>query len=175
MILAASLLPTALLLLASPDEAATLPPRWLGTYLGTFSVSGSAAIDPFRGELRIGPNDDDAPGLSWTLIYGEGEQRQVRPYAIVPVTDSPGRFLLDEKNGVTIDLMLVDKNLLIGQFEISENLITVRYEHLGDFIRCELVTFASADSREMTVEGTDLTIRSSPARSIQRAELKRSP
>ena len=84
---------TSLLLLIAPagDGPAPLPSSWHGTYAGMFSVEGDSAVDPFRGELRIAPIEGSA-SVSWTLIYGEGEARQVRPYELVPVPGAPGRF-----------------------------------------------------------------------------------
>lgn len=154
-----------------------LPASWHGTYVGTFSVdSGTPAeVGSFRGELRIEPRIG-SEAVSWTIIYGEGELQQVRSYELRPVPGEESRFVIDEKNGVTIEMMLIGQNLLLGQFVVGENMIVPRYERMGDdVIRCELAVFGTKPSRTMTIEGLDVSVSTSPLRSVQRAELQRVP
>jgi hypothetical protein len=157
-----------------PDDPGrpTLPESWLGTYAGTFTIEGDSAIEPFRGELRVAPIGE-GPAVSWTIIYGEGDRRQVRPYELVPVDGQPGRFEIDEKNGVRIAMRLVGEDLLLGQFTVGDSLIVARYERSADAIRAELATFDAASPRSMRVEGAGLEVSSIPLRSVQRATLRR--
>jgi hypothetical protein len=147
--LTTSLLVIALALVPSRQDAPgpmTLPDSWIGTYVGRFTTEGDSEIEPFRGELRIAPIGD-GPAVSWTIIYGGGDRRQIRPYELVPVAGQPGRFEIDEKNGVRIAMRLVGEDLLLGQFTVENSLIIARYERLANSIRAELATFDLAGSR----------------------------
>ena len=58
--------------------------------------------------LTVGPFDGD--GHDWTLIYeSEDGAKQVREYRLVPT--GPGRFEMDEQNGIVLPHVLSDGEL----------------------------------------------------------------
>jgi hypothetical protein len=121
--------------------------------------------------LEIRPIEGRPADVTWTLTY-VAEQRQERPYELKAVPGFPGRFLMDEKNGILIDHVLY-ADTLACQFTVANSLLTATYELREDGVFFEVVTSALARPRRSGVENTDIKVDSFPLRSVQRGLLKR--
>lgn len=154
-------------LVAFAGETPALPVEWHGTWRGPLvntSAAGKAtevpmslAIEPIKGTREV----------TWVITYGEGEKAIVRDYKLVPDGDKPGRFKIDEKNGIVLGARLVN-GVIYCQFEVAGNLLTARYELRDKGLRFE-ITSAKPEA-EKTGAGK---VQDYAVGAVQVAELKR--
>jgi hypothetical protein len=124
---------------AEEPKVTPLPSGWHGTWAGQMTVTGAAdkttevpvvlRIEAIRG------TDD----LAWVMTYGDGEKKQVKDYKLVPVAGKPGRFRIDEQNGIVLDARLVN-GVLYSQFEVGGRVLTARYGLGDDRIKFEVTS-----------------------------------
>jgi hypothetical protein len=153
--------------LPAAQPTSPLPPEWLGTWTGKLAISSAAdkqsevavalKIEPIKGTRE----------LTWAITYGEGARAMVRDYKLVPDGDKPGRFKIDERNGIALDARLVN-GVMYSQFKVGDAMLTARYELRGDTLRFEITSAkAVADNTgKGSVQGFAVDV-------IQAAELKR--
>jgi len=165
-ILAVALLP------ADAPANMGLPAEWHGKWVGTLKITpveGKEEQTPM--ELTIEPIKD-SKNLRWRIIYGEGKKAPVRDYELQP-QEKPNHFVIDEKNGVLIDAVLVG-GVLHSQFEVGGSLIPVRYDRTGDLLRFSLTVASTKDPRESKLTGKeDFKVKAYKVESYHVAELKK--
>ncbi len=149
--------------------AASLPPEWHGTWSGKLAISGMPngptelpivlKIEPIKGTHEF----------TWVIVYGEGTKATVRDYKLVPDSEKPDRFRIDERNGIVLDARLCN-GVMFTQFEVSGSWLTARYELRGDTLRFEVTTAkpASEKTGDGKVQGYRLEI-------VQMAEMRKKP
>ncbi len=133
---------------APPKPAIGLDPGWLGHWKGELAVQVKDRPPTVNMELVIAPLADGS-GWEWTIIYGEGESRQVRAYVLLP-GDRPGRYVMDERNGILLD-MAFEQGALVSAFEVEGSLLVSREALAGDTIAYRIDTFAAAEPRSSSV------------------------
>lgn len=150
---------------------------WLGTWSGTATnhrPDGTTYDFPMT--LEIVPVGDQTDHYTWTITYGEGERRQVRPYELIVIDAPSGRYAIDEQNSIVLDTTMLD-GALYSQFEIEGVRLTTSYR-LGpkpDQMSCEILTSsAEAGSTTGNTDGVPRVSLFQP-RSLQRAVLLRNP
>lgn len=155
------MLALAVLTLAAPPS---LPPAWHGAWAGTLHVT-PAAGEPTTVAMSLVVKPLAGGRLTWTLTYGDGDKKDIRRYELVP-GDKPGRFVIDEKNGITLPARLTG-DTLVGLFQVGDRHLHTRHHLTGGVIRYELTTFAP----DPTAGGPGVTAYRPAA--VQTAELKR--
>lgn len=156
----------------SPAQTDPLPAEWDGVWKGPLAiVSPDGTRQELAMELHVLPV---AGGKSktWKILYGEGAKQTTRPYTIEPVAGGPGRFLVDEKNGLFIDNHLVGKTIY-SQFMVTDSLVTTRFENLGDAIKVELLLFTVTEPRRSKLTGGNIEVSSYRFNSVQVGVLRR--
>jgi hypothetical protein len=153
--------------LVAGDKPAPLPADWHGTWTGKLVITSPAdlttevpvalAVEPIRGTDEV----------TWAVTYGEGGKKVEKGYKLVPVAGKPGRFRIDERNGIVLDARLVG-GVLYSHFEVGGNWLTARYELRDGAIRFEVTSAKPA--AEKTGDGK---VQGYPVESVQAAELKR--
>lgn len=118
-----------------------LPDRWHGVWQGSLTLrpplKNFPATSPM--ELRIAPKEKNR--WSWTIAYsGQPE----RGYELVALPESPGAFVMDEKNGILLDTFL-EENELLSAFEVDGRLLLTRYTLLSSGIRYATQTFQKGE------------------------------
>ncbi|TVQ63044.1 MAG: hypothetical protein EA379_04530 [Phycisphaerales bacterium] len=170
---------TLALLAGAGTDADALPEAWVGAWVGeTRGVvpgpeRGEAAT--FRTELRVGPTDDP-DRFTWTIIYGEGELRQVRAYELMVVDRALGRYAIDEKNSIVIDVLLVefdDESSLRTIFEVGDVRIVASYTLRDGALEMEFSTYGVDAANVSGGEGDIPEVRSYTLRAAQRGVLRR--
>ncbi|GAB4551546.1 MAG: hypothetical protein Tsb0013_13660 [Phycisphaerales bacterium] len=160
------------------DEAAgpALDDAWLGTWAGTSSATmQDGSTLEFFTSLTIEPIDDDR--WTFTLVYGEGAQRQVRAYTLESVAGTEDRFVVDEQNGIVLDCRLANGGLY-GRFMVGNADIVTSYVLNDDSgtMDMTLLTFASPTDATETggADGVPAVMTTAPI-AVQRAVLERRP
>jgi hypothetical protein len=163
---------TLLLLLIVPVDITPLPSEWHGTWQGTLQIRGNGdkiTSVPFK--LVVKPLEEKAR-VTWHITYGEGEKASTRRYELVAL-DKPGFFELDEKSGIRMKEHLLGKQLFC-LFKVSNNLIHVKHELVGDVLRYDLTTYQEKNALQTHHEQSKTTtVDSYQMVNQQRAELHR--
>jgi hypothetical protein len=145
---------------------APLPPLWHGTWSGKLAITGpkdepsdvaiALRIEPIKGTDNV----------TWAITYGQGDKKIARDYKLV-ACKKPGRFQIDEGNGVALDARLVN-GVLYSQFEVGGSLLAARYEIRGDILCFEITSakLAAGETGNAKPRAYNVDI-------VQTAELKR--
>ncbi len=156
----------ALALCCAADEKPALPVAWHGDWRGTLVIDGPTGKPT---EVQMGLKIEPIEGTreyAWVITYGAGDKAQVRDYKLLPDGDKPGRFKIDERNGIVLSARL-SGGVLYSTFETGGALLTARYELRGDAIVFEITSNQKA---EKTGGGK---VQDYAATAVQRAALKR--
>jgi hypothetical protein len=144
-----------------------LPVSWHGDWAGTLVMLGPANKPT---EVALKFTVAPLPGtrdLTWKLTYGDGAKSVVKDYILKPDGDKPGRFLLDEQNGVILEMRLANDKLY-SLFQVGETLLTARYELRGEAIHFEVTSAKPTPAK--TGQGQ---VQGFTTEAVQSAELKR--
>lgn len=92
-----------------------------GRWLGTCDILLTGRTEPaISVEIERITEPTGTPGeFTWTLIYRDASGEQVRPYVMRADPAVPGRYILDENNGILIANYLQGGNLLYSDFEVQ--------------------------------------------------------
>ena len=144
-----------------------LPKSWHGHWKGTLAIRPPLAGFPptVAMELTIAPLDGGK--VSWTLVY----DGQPRDYELAPVAGAPDRFVLDEKNGITMDAHR-DDDTLHCVFEVSQRLLVSRYTLAARTLRYEIRTYRRVEVTRPR-GSTEIAVTSWALASVQSATLRR--
>ena len=152
-------------------EKPVFPASWVGTWSGRCDlVRGGKTVSDFAMELHVAPTKDGA--YTWTIIYGEGEKRQVRPYELMPAEGRADHWRIDEKNGIVLDAFL-ENDRLRNRFGVMGNLIEATYARDGDALTVTLTTFGMKPMATTGGEGRIPAVTSYPLKAVQRGVLRR--
>jgi len=156
---------------------AQFPHDWVGDWAGELEIYNAKGLQQkIRMALSIHPSD--APDLySWELVYGEGEMKQVRPYALQIIDGKLGHYRVDERNTILLDAYLLG-GVLVEIFSINGSMLIVTTEKIEEdallwqIVVGELEPIATTGGREF--EGEDIPeVASYRAPVLQRARLYR--
>lgn len=91
-----------------------------GRWLGTCDILLTGRTEPaVTIEIERITEPTGTPGeMTWTLIYRDANGEQVRPYIMRADPAVPGRYLLDEQNGIVLTSYLQGPNLLSSDFDV---------------------------------------------------------
>lgn len=155
-----------------PKPEPALPATWHGSWAGTLTITPDKGKpqEVFMG-MDIRPVNDGAK-YTFRITYGEGDKKQVRDYELVPKKDDPGRFEVDEKNGIRLETRLTGATLH-SLFQVGDTLIQSRYERVGDVLQVEMTAYAGKDPLVTKADGTKAEVKSHRVLSVQTAALKR--
>jgi hypothetical protein len=149
-----------------------LPEQWNGIWKGiTVNVNADGKREEIPMELKVLPVPNSS-AKTWKILYGKNAGQTTRPYEIMPVSNEPNRFVVDEKNGLFIDNQLVG-NVLYSQFTVTTNLVTTRFELKGDEIRVEMMMFDLRSPRQSKLSGGNIEVSSYRFRLTQFGILRR--
>lgn len=143
----------------------------MGHYKGELvSVNLEGKESSFGMELLIKEVSDST--YDFTIIYSGDGVKQERAYQLYH--KGPGHYLLDEKNGIILD-MSYGKDRLVSFFEVQGNFIHVSYILEKKGIRFELTSSVSTQKTGgQTTEGEEIPeVQSYTTVSFQFASLKR--
>ncbi len=122
----------------------SLPDEWMGEWRGTLHIADRNVQIPMGLDIRPVEGRD---AWTWRLTYGE---QPAREYTLV-ATERKGRFVLDENNGILLDMRL-DERTMHSVFGVGEIMIVSRYELTDDgALVNEIITIATGSPRTSEV------------------------
>ncbi len=97
--------------------------NWVGSYSGKMNaIQLNGNKNEFSMRIDVDKVEDHI--YSWTLTYGDSG-KDIRPYQVVH--DHDNKFIMDEKNGIKIQMSRFDDEL-ISLFEVMDSYIFVSYK-----------------------------------------------
>ncbi len=121
------------------SEDVGLSPKWHGTWHGTMTTVNSMDLRRQIAVVFEVKPIKKSRALTWRMTYGTGDKKLVKNYKLIPKEKSPGRFLLDEGNGVALPARMVG-DVIYSQFKAGDLFLTARYELRGKELHFELTS-----------------------------------
>jgi len=153
----------------SQEKELNFPDDFFGKYKGELRINNSRGKQNFPMEFHLLPTDTIGK-YNYTIVYGTGEEKQVRNYFLITKDAEKGQYLVDEDNGI----ILLDKlfeNTLYSIFEVNENLLTTFISFKEDRVIWE-ITFAPKNEKQISYATADSTaVISYPVKTRQKAIL----
>lgn len=144
------------------------PTTWHGEWVGTMRNTvqdGSFTDVPVQ--FTVAPIEGEE-ALTWRMTYGEGGDRVLKDYTLIR-EDGPGRYAIDENNGIVLPARLVG-DVLYSQFQYGETLLTARHELRGDEMLYEVTSASLREPAEGAGPVTTLDVRVVQASVFRRRE-----
>jgi hypothetical protein len=115
------------------------PQNWYGKWRGTLVIYNNKGVaQKIPMELHVEPTDS-ANRCKMAIIYGEGEDANIRPYDLVTIDAENGHYQTDEKNKIYLDDYYFD-GVLYSRFEVMGNLLLSRIEKRNDKLYFEIIS-----------------------------------
>lgn len=135
--------------LASENTTALSP--WEGTWRGPCENQKPADRAQERARFEMEREISAIPGtnrMRWKSTYRSAERPDiVKDYELVAVDPARGRYQIDEKNGVLIDLAFSEE-ALYGHFAVADVSITSVERRRNEALEIELLTFRAKAAQE---------------------------
>ncbi len=118
----------------SQSKKTTFPEDFFGKYKGKLTIinaNGSQEIDM---EFHLLPTDTLGK-YQYTIIYKSEKINQERKYRLIEKDKAKGHYVVDENNGILLNITLAN-NALYAIFEVQGGLLTTTehfYENYMDF------------------------------------------
>jgi hypothetical protein len=122
---------------------------------------------------RIVEPTDNPNEYTWTIIYrGPDFPEQVRPYTILADPDNPGRYVIDEHNGILLASYLLDGNILVSSFQVPNLHLVARDVFRGN--KWEFENTATSTTPELSADlGDGFVVDSFRVSSMERCKMRR--
>ncbi len=145
-----------------------------GHWRGHCDIFVPGQADPVQsvGMERITEATGDPNEYTWTIIYHNPEVGEdIRNYTVL-ATETPGRYVIDEHNGIFLPAYLADGNVLVSEFQAPSFDIRVMSREVFKRNRYE-IEFISMSMTPEEVSDSEVVIESFPVLSVQRCSLRR--
>lgn len=96
-------------------------------------------------QLEIRPMVEGSKWV-WNILYIAGERQDRREYELIRVDSVPGRYRIDEKNGIILDADLNDR-VLFSRFDLGDTWIMASYRFGVDSLQFEIFSGNGAAPR----------------------------
>lgn len=104
------------------DSASHFPQDFFGIYKGILHINSENGIKEIPIEFHMQATDS-IKQFTYTLVYGEGDTRQERKYTLKEKDKDSGIYVVDENNGIVLDIKVVN-NCMYTLFEVNGSLLT---------------------------------------------------
>jgi hypothetical protein len=154
-------------------QSATFPESWVGTWRGTLTNYGGADSVKLTVPVVLTIARGTEPGTyRMRHVYNNDPTRGMKDYTLRTVDAAAGRYLTDENNGILIDETWTG-GMLVGVFQVGEQVIESRSEIRGDSLVQDLIFWRAMAAR--TTNGTGPNgERGAPVQSFRVAGRQRS-
>lgn len=157
--------------IASQAWSQAFPQSFVGHWKGQLQWYQAGKKQPQKVSMQLIIQPADTAGqYAWQLVYGEKGQDN-RPYLLKPVDTAKGHWVVDEKNGIFLDMYWVG-NRLHSAFTVENATIVNNYWLDGGKLMIEFFTLSAKPVRT-SGNGTEDSpkVDSYPVRGFQKAVL----
>ena len=156
----------------SQELADRFPDDFFGIYTGNLHISSKNASQTLPMEFHLLATDSVGK-YTYTLVYGEGETKQIRDYTLLEKDKEKGAYVVDENNGILLDCTIL-RNKMYTLFEVNNTLLTTFITFEKKYLVFEIIASAKSNRRVTHAnEETKTEVLSYPITTIQRAVLKK--
>jgi len=156
---------------ASTLFAQAFPEGWLGKYAGTMEIINGESKQEVAVEFEMKELQKDS-AWSYIMTYKSEDNPLVKDY-VIKRTGASWTFLLDEKDGILIDMRLMG-NVLYDFYEVNGMFFTSRLSKEKKGLYFELMGGMKGDFRKTTSGITEITeVYAYPPAFVQRVQLKK--
>ncbi len=121
-------------------QPASFPQSFIGNWTGKLTWNRpDKAPQQFAMRLNIQPADSGR--YTWQIIYGD-DQKDNRPYLLLPVDPAKGHWQIDERNTIVLDGYFIG-NRFSSVFSVSGSTIVSSYELTADGLLVSFTTYAT--------------------------------
>ncbi len=163
--------------LSTAQDSLSFPNSWAGNWTGELEIyNASGLIQKIFMGLNIQPTDS-AGVFTWEVTYGEGEEKQVRPYSLKTIDAQRGHYATDEHNSIILDSYWV-AGKLIEVFSVEGSLLITTTQQLDEnTLLWEIIVSSDnpvASTGNTEIDGEKIPeVKSFPVPALQRALLTR--
>lgn len=134
--------------IAQEQNDKIFPDYYFGKYNGDLIIASDNGQQKVPMEFHLLESEYEGKN-DYTIIFGEGENKQTRSYTLLEKNASKGNYILDENNGILLETKVItDKMFSI--FEVEGTLITTYISFGDDQLIFEVV---AAQIENKTVSG----------------------
>ena len=156
----------------SQDKSIDFPDDYFGIYKGDLHISSEKGDQNIPMEFHLLATDSVAT-YAYTLVYGEGEAKQIRSYNLIEKNKEKGTYVVDENNGIFLEIRVVD-NKMYTLFEVQENLLTTFITFESGYLDFEIIFAPTTKQTTTYAEDEKKTeVISYPITTLQRARLQK--
>ena len=156
----------------SQEQTANFPDDYFGIYKGNLHISSEQGNQNIPMEFHLLATDTLGKYI-YTLVYGEGETKQLRAYNLLEKDQEKGHYVVDEHNGIILDANVIN-NRMYTLFEVNDTLLTTFITFETAYMIFEIVTTPKSKKRVTYAEDEDkIEVISYPITTIQRALLQK--
>ena len=124
----------------------SFPEDWLGEWSGPLNIYNHQGLtQTIDMGLEISASDS-TENYNWTIIYGSDSTAQRREYELVAIDTSLGHYMIDEKNGIFLDLYHIHDEA-ISVFDVMGNSLLISYKRGDDKMIFTVEVFPSKEVR----------------------------
>lgn len=159
-------------LLGTSSLLAQLSNEWTGNFSGEVSIYNEKGLaQTVSMQLNILQLSDTS--FQWKIIYGEGENADIRDYRLFSNPNDKNQHILDELNGIKLYLSYINEGLY-SWFGLNSSELLLSYE-----LRDGQIQFSAVSSKNDSLlesGGTDENtpkVFTQPVRVVQKAILKK--
>lgn len=156
--------------ISAQEKTIHFPDDYFGNYAGTLMIYNNKGVTEYPMEFYLQPTKI-ANEYTYTIVYGNGEQRQERLYTLKVKDAEKGIFVVDENNGILLENRVV-KNKLYTLFEVDGKILTTFITFEKEYLIFEIV-FVNTENK-LKSGGTDEEtpqVFSYPIQVVQQAKL----
>lgn len=163
--------------LSAAQDTLSFPRSWAGNWTGELEIyTADGMVQKIFMGLNIQPTDS-AGVYTWEVTYGEGEDKQVRPYSLKTIDAQRGHYATDEHNSIILDAYWVGDKL-IEVFSVEGSLLITTTQQLDEnTLLWEIIVSSEtpiATTGNAEIDGEKIPeVKSLPVPALQRARLKR--
>jgi len=153
------------------------PQSWIGTWTGDLEIyKGLDLVNSIPMSLKI-DTTAQSDRYAYFINYGMSPEG-LRPYYLHVVDSSKGQYILDEANGIRIEMYKLD-NQLFSSFQVMGSLIQTVTHVAGDVMH---YTIYAGSSKPISITGDTIMgadtippVETYSMPQVQKAILKRTP
>lgn len=136
-----------LICLVSSAQQLSFPQSFVGNWKGTLTWNRPEKV-PQQFTMSLNIQAVDSGRYTWQIIYGD-EQKDNRPYILMPVDTTKGHWQIDERNTIVLDGYFIG-NSFTSAFAVSGSTIVSKYELTADGL---MVSFTTYTTKPITTTG----------------------
>lgn len=154
----------------SQTKELSFPNDFFGKYKGKLNITNANGSQEIDMEFHLLPTDTLGK-YHYTIIYKSDKIDQERKYTLIEKDKAKGQYIVDENNGILLNVMYAN-NALYSIFEVQGGLLTTTEHFYKDYMDFEIM-YSKKENVEKSGNTDDKTpeVLSYPVISVQKAKL----